>query len=83
MSKRTRPDGPCRTKATYDHKRPRRDPPSPEQERVALDDAKRAAEKSRAFAQRVTKVGLYGALREVAPEKFPEKKSDPIIRRRG
>jgi hypothetical protein len=30
MSERSRPDGPCRTKATYDDKRPRYNPPSPD-----------------------------------------------------
>jgi hypothetical protein len=35
MSKRSPPDGPCRTKATYDHKRPRYYLPSPD--RVAVE----------------------------------------------
>ena len=49
MGKRSRPDGPCRTKATYDHKRPAYDPPSPD--RVAAAQSLKAIEcaKDRAF----------------------------------
>jgi hypothetical protein len=58
MSKRSRPDGPCRTKATYDHKRPRYDPPSPDRVKAKLDQDTRDAERER----NCHKLGLYEAL---------------------
>jgi hypothetical protein len=47
MSKRSRPDGPCRTKATYDHKRPKYDPPSPERQLAAQQELASACAKAR------------------------------------
>jgi|NGEPerStandDraft_6_1074524.scaffolds.fasta_scaffold514089_1 hypothetical protein len=49
MSKRSRPDGPCRTKATYHHKRPKYVPPSPD--RITAAENLKAIEcaKDRAF----------------------------------
>jgi hypothetical protein len=57
MSKRSRPDGPCRTKATYDDKRPRFDPPCPG--KIAAADALLKAEcaESRKASQEVTRAG--------------------------
>ena len=64
------------TKATYDKKRSRRDPPSPECERRDLEDRARKAAQERRFNKLVTRVGLGAAL-------FPDKISppEPIKRR--
>ncbi len=51
MSKRSRPDGPCRTKATYDHKRPRYNPPSPDRITAAQNLKTVECAKDRAFSR--------------------------------
>jgi hypothetical protein len=68
MSKRSRPDGPCRTKATYDHKRPRYDPPSPD--RIAAAEALLGIEwaRDRAIDRQIKKVGLATVLGITQPK---------------
>jgi hypothetical protein len=44
-------NGPTFTKATYDHKRSRHDPPSPERREVAIKQAATDAAKKRRFWQ--------------------------------
>lgn len=47
MSKRRPPDGPSFTKATYDRRRPRFEPPSPSRQKAVLDERARDAAKLR------------------------------------
>lgn len=75
-------NGPTFTKATYDHKRQRCDPPSPGKISSELNEAKRIAEQLRTFNERVTVVGLYGALSDRSPERFPAATPTPLTRRR-
>ena len=60
MSKRSRPDGPCRTKATYDDKRPRPMVPSPTRLEAAREVAALDAAKSRSAHQDVNRAGGLG-----------------------
>jgi hypothetical protein len=75
-------NGPTFTKATYDHKRTRSGPPSPGRVDAELEEARRTAAKGRKFDTRYKKDGLYEALREIAPDKFPELPKPPTITRR-
>jgi hypothetical protein len=72
MTKRTRPDGPCRTKATYDHKRPQHNPPSPARQKVELEEKVREESMNRAFHKKVNAVGLAHVL---FPDKVPPREA--------
>lgn len=69
-------NGPSFTKATYDNKRPKKQPPSSVCIEAELEEKKRIAAKSREFDKRVTKVGLAQAL---FPNRNPE---EPLKRRK-
>ena len=68
------------TKATYDHKRPRYDPPSPARLERELEDSKREGAKSRALDQQVNRIGLGATVRQHLGLAEPPKPA-PLLRR--
>jgi hypothetical protein len=66
------------TKATYDHKRPRYDPPCPARRQAALEEAMRETAKQRAFAKTINESGLLFALGITTT---PKPKQPPFKRR--
>jgi hypothetical protein len=56
-------NGPTLTKATYDHKRPKYDPPSPDRRMAAREQSARDADKSRNFRRRM-KEDVDGLIKE-------------------
>ena len=68
-------NGPTFSKASYDHKRRRFDPPSPARKRAEEEQLARDAAESRAFDTKAKKLGLAHALfLGIIPPKEPFKR---------
>jgi hypothetical protein len=74
-------EGPSLTKATYDKRRPRRNPPSSARIEAAHSEQKREAAESRRF-HKLLNANPHGALRELGLAGEESKPSEPPIKRR-
>jgi len=74
-------EGPSLTKATYDKKRPRRDPPSPARVEAARGEKKRDAAEARRF-DKIIRAGPSALLLELGLASSEPKPPAPSVKRR-